>query len=124
MSLAACPDCGNDCSLLAQVCPRCGRPFQPGELERILRSEESAISPEPKANAQEALQNVPANNSSAAIGCLVIAVLFILLAIVCMSAGSNKRADCEQERLEENQRRYAQAQRDPNYNPQYVGPCQ
>ncbi len=32
MSLAPCPDCGNMCSPLANVCPKCGRPFQANDL--------------------------------------------------------------------------------------------
>ena len=231
MSLAACPDCGNSCSLLAQTCPSCGRPFEKGELERIalasvpskvvdskaavndnlpardelttfnviLRSsganriavigilrelkriglweaknlvdktpvtisynvsaseadqiksrlehvganvevcQISEESDELSASVSEPLKRsqsnkpigenvsppVPAaNNNAAAIGCVVIALLFILLAIVCVSGGSNSRANCEQDRLRENQRRYDRAQRDPNYNPTYVGPCQ
>jgi hypothetical protein len=32
MALAPCPDCKNQCSLLATACPRCGRPFKVGDL--------------------------------------------------------------------------------------------
>lgn len=121
MSLASCPDCGNSCSLLAQTCPKCGRPFERGELERIASVSES---PKPVQSTPIVTDAPAANNNAATIGCVVVAVLFILLAIVCMSGGSNSRANCEQERLEENQRRYDRAQRDPNYNPTYVGPCE
>lgn len=124
MNLAPCPDCGNCCSLLAQTCPKCGRPFDRGELERIALSK----APEPIKSRQtptDVSSPVPAANTNVAtIGCVVVAVLFILLAIVCMSGGSDSRANCEHERLEENQRRYDRAQRDPNYNPEYVGPCE
>lgn len=40
MKLAACPDCGNACSLTAVTCPRCGRTMMPGDL-----SESNAIKP-------------------------------------------------------------------------------
>lgn len=33
--LLACPDCGNACSSLATVCPRCARPIQPGDLRPL-----------------------------------------------------------------------------------------
>lgn len=125
MNLAPCPDCGNSCSLLAQTCPKCGRPFEVGELERIA----SVSEPLKCAESTTVVANAPtplpaANNNAATIGCVVVALLFIILALVCMSGGSNSRANCEQERLEENQRRYDRAQRDPNYNPEYVGPCE
>ena len=125
MNLAPCPDCGNSCSLLAQTCPKCGRPFERGELEGI-----ASVSEPPKSvQSTPIVADAPApmsaaNNNAATIGCVVVAVLFILLALVCMSGGSKSRANCEQERLEENQRRYDRAQRDPNYNPEYVGPCE
>jgi hypothetical protein len=32
-NLAPCPDCGNDCSLKATVCPKCGRPLESGDLK-------------------------------------------------------------------------------------------
>jgi len=32
MNLAPCPDCGNDCSLTATTCPRCGRNMKLGNL--------------------------------------------------------------------------------------------
>lgn len=40
MKLAACPDCGNACSLTAQTCPRCGRVMENGDL-----SESNIIKP-------------------------------------------------------------------------------
>jgi hypothetical protein len=125
MNLAPCPDCGNSCSLLAQTCPKCGRPFEAGELERIASMSEPPKPVQSSSIVVNASAPMPAaNNNAATIGCVVVAVLFILLALVCMSGGSNSRANCEQERLEENQRRYDRAQRDPNYNPEYVGPCE
>lgn len=124
MTLAPCPDCGNSCSLLAQTCPKCGRPFEIGELERIASVAESPKSVQSTPTVADAPASMPAPNNAATIGCVVVAVLFILLALVCMSGSSKSRANCEQERLEENQRRYDRAQRDPNYNPEYVGPCE
>lgn len=38
MNLAQCPDCSNMCSVLASVCPKCGRPFQPGDLVASART--------------------------------------------------------------------------------------
>lgn len=32
-NLAPCPDCRNMCSLTAVSCPKCGRVFQPGDLQ-------------------------------------------------------------------------------------------
>jgi hypothetical protein len=124
MNLAPCPDCGNPCSLLAQTCPKCGRPFERGELERIASVSEPPKPVQSTPIVADAPPPIPANNNAATIGCVVVAVLFILLALLCVSGGSNTRANCERERLEENQRRYDRAQRDPNYNPEYVGPCE
>ena len=121
MTLAPCPDCGNSCSLLAQTCPKCGRPFEVDELELIASGSEPPKPVQSTPIIADAPASIPANNNVATIGCVVVALLFIILALVCMSGGSNSRANCEQERLEENQRRYDRAQRDPNYNPEYVG---
>jgi hypothetical protein len=127
MSLAPCPDCGNKCSLLATICPKCGRPFKQGDLK--------ASDPEPtpyKTPEERAAEWAPSwkkgatspSVNSGAIGGLIAAVLIIVLMILCCSGGrGDSTADCERERLKENQRRYAQAQRDPNYNPEYVEPC-
>lgn len=35
MNLAACPDCGNACSLTATTYPRCGRIMKPGDLSKF-----------------------------------------------------------------------------------------
>jgi hypothetical protein len=63
------------------------------------------------------------NQTRNSIGCFVVAAILVILAVICMRGGSDSKADCEQARLRENQRRYAEAQRNPNYNPEYVGPC-
>ena len=116
MNLAPCPDCGNECSLLATVCPKCGRPFKPGDLKaKVSASPPDTLTPTPSVS--------PAAQQGVQIGCIIAVVVLIILAIMCMSGGSGSKADCEQERLRENQRRYAEAQRNPNYNPEYVGPC-
>jgi hypothetical protein len=100
MNLAPCPDCGNSCSLLAQTCPRCGRPFEKGELERTALASAPPKAAQSSPVVANASPPVPtANNNAAAIGCVVVAVLLILLAIVCMSGGSNSS-------LRENQPRY------------------
>lgn len=116
MNLAPCPDCGNDCSPLATLCPKCGRPFKPGDLKVPGSISETGTST-PAANVS------PAAKKTANVGCLIAVVVLIILAIICMRGGPDSKADCEQERLRENQRRYAEAQRNPNYNPEYIGPC-
>lgn len=127
MNLAPCPDCGNQCSLLATVCPKCGRPFQPGDLKATdpprQSAEERAAQWTPEWE-KESLKT-PLRNSGA-IGGLIAAVLIIILIIFCCLIGrnSNSKADCERERLKENQRRYDEGQRNQNSNPTYVGPCE
>jgi hypothetical protein len=38
-----CPDCGNQCSTLAAVCPQCGRPFGDSQRQQIAPSATDAI---------------------------------------------------------------------------------
>ena len=84
MNLAPCPDCGNSCSLLAQSCPKCGRPFEPRELESGAKN--SAPS-EPQVTTETPPQ--PARNpkveTAGSIGCFVVLAIFIIAALVCMS---------------------------------------
>src|SRR5687767_15106802 len=100
MNLAPCPDCGNPCSLLAQTCPKCVRPFQRGELEHIAMASEPLTPTQSAPLVADTQTPVPtANEYAAAIGCVGVAVLFIVLALMCMSGGSNSSANCEKERL-------------------------
>jgi hypothetical protein len=84
MNLAPCPDCRNSCSLLAQTCPKCGRPFQAGELESAATTStksESQIAPE--TSHQPALN--PKIDSAGSTGCLIVLAIFIIVALLCMS---------------------------------------
>lgn len=84
MNLAPCPDCGNSCSLLAQTCPKCGRPFQAGELESAATAStksESQIAPE---TSRQPGHN-PKIDSAGSIGCLIVLAIFIIAALLCIS---------------------------------------
>lgn len=69
---------------------------------------------------------VPLEMSKTTTGCLYAAIIILALTtIFCLLAKPESDTDnCEKERLRENQRRYNQAQQDPNYNPTYVPPCE
>lgn len=127
VNLALCPDCGNECSLRATVCPMCGRPFEPGDLKPLDPPPVQKQTAEERAAewAPEWKDEAPKSNTGPAWG-FIAAVLIIILIIFCCSGGRSNRskADCERERLRENQRRYAEAQQNQKYNPEYVGPCE
>jgi hypothetical protein len=76
VSFSPCPECGNSCSLLANACPKRGRPPQPDELNAATMgpaaSENSAGKP---------------NGKAGVIECLLVVVLFMILPVLCMSGG-------------------------------------
>ena len=89
MNLAPCPDCGNDCSLLAQMCPKCGRPFQPGDLKSPAEKPLEPEVPEPSAVAMPLVSIDP----KARLGCVILLiglVVFIVAAIILQSANRSR----------------------------------
>lgn len=69
---------------------------------------------------------IPLEMSKTTTGCFIATIIILILtSIFCLLGNSESDINnCEKERLKENQRRYNQAQQDPNYNPTYVPPCE
>lgn len=109
MPLAPCPDCGNECSTLAAACPKCGRPLnaaasnQKESIPSVEKAEEQSESERQRdaRERKERLASIPVSsrvvsglNTSPAqtdratqIGCLIVAVIFIVFALFCCSSG-------------------------------------
>lgn len=115
MALIKCPDCDNECSTLAQSCPKCGRPLQSASSQSAeaalpMDANESNSESEKEKSASERrkrIASIPVTSSvltspkpstvplivqserSATIGCLIAAAIFIALAFFCCSSGRN-----------------------------------
>ncbi len=90
MALAPC-SCGYQCSITAEMCPRCGRTFRPGDLVEPPKTgykrdgQTSPTLPEP----------VPAKSpqtNQGTVGCLVAAGIVLVLLILCYSIGKQKES--------------------------------
>lgn len=123
MSLAPCPDCGNECSTLAKACPKCGQPFESAD-SRHSESEPSAEATHSRSESEkeraarerkERIAKIPVtsrilvplkspavqNNSNTTIGCVIIVALFVALAIFCCSSGhgtNSRYQECVRQR--------------------------
>ncbi len=79
-NLAPCPDCGNQVSLSAVSCPKCGRVMKPSDSPNPASQTSGQRLKTKKASAEE-LQ------SKTNIGCLIaIAILFAVLAFCCVAS--------------------------------------
>lgn len=110
MPLAPCPDCGNECSTLAQYCPKCGRPLEPDDSQNdepvpFVQASQSRSEREEERAARERKERVASipvtsrvvtpfststvtSDRNTKIGCVIVAVIFIAFALFCCSGGS------------------------------------
>lgn len=86
MALAPCPDCGNQCSVLATACPKCGRP---------LASDMKPNQPLEKPHASALNPTVAPLNNNSAIAGLVVAAVIIVLALLCCMGGKGNRSSSD-----------------------------